>query len=163
MLQIMYKNVWIWVSLYCIECEKSKPMKDAWQNKIWQRQDPEKAKSNTYSDLPVSKALFQTRLIMATSHVYVLYVWVRGSVTCDGGEEDAHQQREGRGDVCEHVGLLDGGGGGNVRGAERGFLHHGAFTEVRAPQVVYQGDWEYDVTEISGSFCIAYKIRMLFL
>ncbi len=62
--------------------------------------------------------------------------------TCDGGEEDAHQQREGGGDVSKHIRLLGGCRMCGMRGFKGAFLHHVPFAEVGAPQVLYGGgDW----------------------
>lgn len=67
-------------------------------------------------------------------YIYSVYI----VCTCDRGEEDADQQREGCGDVSEHVWLVGGGRRSEMRGAEGAFLHHVSFAEVRAPHVLYR-------------------------
>lgn len=71
--------------------------------------------------------------------------------TCDGWEEDAHQQREGGGDVGEHVRLMIGRRLCVVRRFQGTFLHHVTFAEVRAPQVLCEEE-EID------SACVSSKI-----
>lgn len=63
--------------------------------------------------------------------------------TCDRGEEDAHQQCEGGGDVSEHIRLLSGCRMCNMRGVKGAFLHHVTFAEVGAPQVLYEEEIQH--------------------
>lgn len=58
--------------------------------------------------------------------------------TSDRGEEDAHQQGEGGGDVSKHVGMMGGCWRRLLRGPDGTFLHHVSFAEVGAPQVLCQ-------------------------
>lgn len=65
--------------------------------------------------------------------------------TCDRGEEDAHQQCEGGGDVSKHIRLLSGCRMCDMRRVKGAFLHHVPFAEVGAPQVLYEEDSRYEL------------------
>lgn len=60
--------------------------------------------------------------------------------TCDRGEEDAHQQCEGGGDVSKHIRLMGGCWMSNMKGADGAFLHHIPFAKIGAPQVFYKNE-----------------------